>query len=36
VADYPRSIVDLKKSRELALAAFRNLPSRQAAGGDYE
>jgi deoxyribodipyrimidine photo-lyase len=29
VADYPRSIVDLKKSRERALTAFRNLPSRQ-------
>ena len=36
VADYPRSIVDLKKSRERALAAFRSLPSRQAAGGEYE
>ncbi|WQG58992.1 deoxyribodipyrimidine photo-lyase [Pseudomonas sp. RTB3] len=30
VGDYPRSIVDLKKSRERALAAFRSLPSRQA------
>ncbi len=27
-ADYPRPIVDLKKSRERALAAFRSLPSR--------
>jgi deoxyribodipyrimidine photo-lyase len=27
--DYPRAIVDLKKSRERALAAFRNLPRRQ-------
>ncbi|MGY2291400.1 deoxyribodipyrimidine photo-lyase [Pseudomonas sp. SDO528_S397] len=36
VADYPRSIVDLKKSRERALAAFRSLPSRQPAGGDDE
>lgn len=29
VADYPRAIVDLKQSRERALAAFRRLPSRQ-------
>ncbi|KRP42906.1 deoxyribodipyrimidine photo-lyase [Pseudomonas libanensis] len=29
VADYPRAIVDLKQSRERALAAFRSLPSRQ-------
>jgi deoxyribodipyrimidine photo-lyase len=36
VADYPRPIVDLKKSRDRALAAFRSLPSRQAAGGSYE
>lgn len=36
VADYPRPIVDLKSSRERALAAFRALPSRQAAGGVYE
>jgi len=36
VADYPRPIVDLKKSRERALAAFRSLPSRQAVGGGYE
>ncbi|MDY7530947.1 deoxyribodipyrimidine photo-lyase [Pseudomonas sp. Bout1] len=36
VADYPRPIVDLKKSRERALAAFRSLPSRQAAGGSHE
>lgn len=36
VAAYPRPIVDLKKSRERALAAFRSLPSRQAVGGGYE
>ncbi|NMZ06514.1 deoxyribodipyrimidine photo-lyase [Pseudomonas proteolytica] len=36
VADYPRPIVDLKHSRERALAAFRALPSRQAVGGVYE
>jgi deoxyribodipyrimidine photo-lyase len=36
VADYPRPIVDLKHSRERALAAFRALPSRQAEGGVYE
>ncbi len=36
VADYPRPIVDLKRSRERALEAFRALPSRQAAGGVYE
>ena len=36
VADYPRPIVDLKSSRERALAAFRALPPRQAAGGGYE
>lgn len=29
VADYPTPIVDLKKSRERALSAFKNLPSRQ-------
>lgn len=29
VADYPPPIVDLKKSRERALSAFKNLPSRQ-------
>lgn len=29
VADYPRPIVDLKHSRERALSAFKNLPSRQ-------
>ncbi|MBT2373591.1 deoxyribodipyrimidine photo-lyase [Pseudomonas fluorescens] len=28
VADYPRPMVDLKKSRDRALAAFRSLPSR--------
>ncbi|MCK1787359.1 FAD-binding domain-containing protein, partial [Pseudomonas sp. TNT11] len=36
VADYPRSIVDLKHSRERALAAFRSLPSRQAVGAEHE
>ena len=36
VAHYPRSIVDLKKSRDRALAAFRNLPSRQAVAGEHE
>ncbi|MBO0492068.1 deoxyribodipyrimidine photo-lyase [Pseudomonas sp. Marseille-Q1929] len=36
VADYPRAIVDLKRSRERALAAFRSLPSREAAGGIHE
>jgi deoxyribodipyrimidine photo-lyase len=36
VAGYPRPIVDLKKSRDRALAAFRSLPSRQAAGGADE
>lgn len=29
VADYPAPMVDLKKSRERALSAFKNLPSRQ-------
>lgn len=29
VADYPSPMVDLKKSRDRALAAFKNLPSRQ-------
>jgi deoxyribodipyrimidine photo-lyase len=33
VADYPPPIVDLNASRERALAAFKNLPSRQNAGG---
>ena len=28
IADYPRPIVDLARSRERALAAFKNLPSR--------
>ncbi|WP_123410353.1 deoxyribodipyrimidine photo-lyase [Pseudomonas frederiksbergensis] len=36
VADYPSPIVNLGKSRERALAAFKNLPSRQNAGGGYE
>ena len=31
VANYPRPIVDLKSSRERALSAFKNLPSRQLA-----
>ncbi len=35
VADYPSPIVDLHASRTRALAAFRNLPSRQHAGGDH-
>ena len=36
VADYPSPIVNLSISRQRALAAFKNLPSRQAAGGGYE
>ncbi|MBX9407090.1 deoxyribodipyrimidine photo-lyase [Pseudomonas baetica] len=36
VADYPAPIVNLSASRERALAAFKNLPARQAAGGDHE
>ena len=36
VTDYPSPIVNLSASRERALAAFKNLPSRQNAGGDYE
>ena len=36
VADYPSPIVDLHASRARALAAFKNLPSRQSAGGAYE
>ena len=36
VADYPSPIVNLSTSRERALAAFKNLPSRQNAGGGYE
>lgn len=33
VADYPAPIVDMGKSRERALNAFKNLPSRQRANG---
>ncbi|MGF6204549.1 deoxyribodipyrimidine photo-lyase [Pseudomonas frederiksbergensis] len=36
VTDYPSPIVNLGKSRERALAAFKNLPSRQSAGGGHE
>ncbi|MFJ7110321.1 deoxyribodipyrimidine photo-lyase [Pseudomonas sp. NPDC098740] len=36
VADYPSPIVNLSTSRVRALAAFKNLPSRQNAGGAYE
>ena len=36
VADYPSPIVDLGASRARALAAFKNLPSRQHAGEGYE
>lgn len=36
VADYPSPIVNLSTSRARALAAFKNLPSRQNAGGAYE
>ncbi|MGE8066593.1 deoxyribodipyrimidine photo-lyase [Pseudomonas sp. NPDC089569] len=36
VADYPLPIVDLSASRERALAAFKDLPSRQHAGGYSE
>ena len=36
VADYPAPIVNLGQSRERALAAFKNLPSRQAAAGVHE
>ncbi|AMB84324.1 deoxyribodipyrimidine photolyase [Pseudomonas agarici] len=36
VADYPRPIVDLAKSRARALAAFKNLSSRLDAGGINE
>ncbi len=35
-ADYPPPIVNLSASRERALTAFKNLPSRQAAGDDHE
>lgn len=31
LADYPRPIVDLARSRDRALAAFKNLPQREAA-----
>jgi deoxyribodipyrimidine photo-lyase len=36
VADYPSPIVNLSTSRQRALAAFKNLPSRQEAGGAHE
>ncbi|NUU37042.1 deoxyribodipyrimidine photo-lyase [Pseudomonas sp. C2B4] len=36
VADYPSPIVDLHASRARALAAFKNLPPRQNAGGGHE
>ncbi|MCP1520456.1 deoxyribodipyrimidine photo-lyase [Pseudomonas migulae] len=36
VAGYPSPIVNLSTSRTRALAAFKNLPSRQNAGGGYE
>ncbi|MEO6677061.1 MAG: deoxyribodipyrimidine photo-lyase [Pseudomonas sp.] len=36
IADYPSPIVNLSTSRQRALAAFKNLPSRQTAGGGYE
>ena len=36
VADYPSPIVNLSTSRARALAAFKNLPSRQNAAGAYE
>jgi deoxyribodipyrimidine photo-lyase len=36
VADYPSPIVNLSTSRTRALAAFKNLPSRQNAGAGYE
>ncbi len=35
VADYPSPIVDLKQSRERALSAFKNLPSRQMSEVDH-
>lgn len=35
VADYPSPIVNLSTSRQRALAAFKNLPSRQDAGGGH-
>lgn len=36
VADYPLPIVNLGQSRERALAAFKNLPSRLDTGGLYD
>ena len=36
VADYPSPIVNLSTSRERALAAFKNLPPREHAGGGHE
>jgi deoxyribodipyrimidine photo-lyase len=36
VGDYPKPLVDLRASRERALAAFKGLPHRQPAGGGYE
>jgi len=36
VADYPSPIVNLSASRTRALAAFKNLPSRQNTGAGYE
>lgn len=36
VADYPAPIVNLGASRDRALTAFKNLPSRQSAGAVNE
>ncbi|MNQ88180.1 deoxyribodipyrimidine photolyase [compost metagenome] len=36
VANYPSPIVDLNTSRARALAAFKNLPTRQNTGGLHE
>jgi deoxyribodipyrimidine photo-lyase len=36
VVDYPSPIVNLSTSRQRALAAFKNLPLRQNAGGGHE
>ena len=36
VANYPPPMVDLSRSRDRALAAFRNLPQRLAAGSAHE
>lgn len=36
VVDYPSPIVNLSTSRQRALAAFKNLPSRHDAGGAHE